>query len=440
MSWDRSDAESPLPSSLLVSALSITPVATLEGHSDRVWHVSWNPVYPNLLASCGGDCRALLWSCGVASSGVLDKTTWQQVASLEGQHERTVRHVSWSPNGAYLACASFDSTVSIWLREEEEGQGESEDGVVVGGSVGDWVVEGVLDGHESEIKSVEWLTDTVLVTASRDRNLWVWERVAEGEYECAGILSGHQQDIKYGVWAPIFNCGAAGLDVAPHVVSCSYDGSIRVWRDADVHRQEDWHCVQSLRAHEGKTVWCAAFQTYADTISETENLPKNTKRRASEGESHQKNEEEAHSNTDSTALSPCRPPCSFPLLCTSGDDASLVFYRYDKQQEKYQVVSRASGFAERSLFSVQWAPHGIPIVATASGDNSINFVGLHEDAEGIHTNILLRHTDAHLADVNSVAFSPYHGSSSEGPEDGQGLLLASGGDDHIVRLWEVRPA
>lgn len=33
---------------------------------------------------------------------------------LSGQHNRTIRSVTWAPNGKQLACCSFDATVSIW--------------------------------------------------------------------------------------------------------------------------------------------------------------------------------------------------------------------------------------------------------------------------------------------------------------------------------------
>jgi hypothetical protein len=40
---------------------SLDAVASLEGHSDRVWHVSWHPTL-DMLATCGGDRRIRLWT------------------------------------------------------------------------------------------------------------------------------------------------------------------------------------------------------------------------------------------------------------------------------------------------------------------------------------------------------------------------------------------
>lgn len=390
----------------------------------RVWNVAWHPVDPFLLAVCGSGNVVYLWSkekeapeslsSALPTVAVAEK--WRVVAALKGQHDRSIRHVSWSPSGTFLACASFDTTVSIWVRNEVGGMGSEEDV----NEVQEWVVEGVLDGHESEVKCVEWLTDTVLLTASRDRNLWVWERMDEGEYECGGILSGHSQDVKFGLFAPVIGrrfrpilLGAEdesnelSLEVPFHVVSCSYDGTVRVWRE-EVHRGEDWNLIQTLRPHGEHIVWCAAFQSpmennRLDSTFQEEN------------------------SSDSREI--------FPLLCTSSDDLSVSFYRYDLQKQKYTVIAQASGFANRSLYAVHWAPASISLVAVASGDNSLTLLGLHEDADGLHPRVVFRESDAHHADVNTVCFYP----TVLKEASGSSLLLASGGDDGAVRLWKVTP-
>lgn len=361
----------PLALSLPVEPLlrlELSLVATLQGHTDRVWCVAWCPT-ANILASCSGDKTVRLWTQTVNG--------WECATTLEGEHSGTVRYVSWSPSGEYIACASFDHTATVWRRS-------SADAV-------EFDIDGVLDGHESEVKCVEWATDNTLATCSRDHTVWVWDRIDEGEYECGGVLTGHTQDVKHCMWHIPMN--GAGR---PFLISCSYDNTVCVWCDS--HRQDDWQCVQTLRGHEA-TVWDAAFQRLDVSM-------------------------EAAQAAESGGA-----PLPQPLLCTCSDDLTIVFWKRGPDG-RFISVARSSGTAERSLYSVDWAPHGAPIVACASGDNSISLLSLSEDSEGVHVHPIHIQRDAHNADVNSVSFS-YVGSLSEG------VFLASGGDDGVVRIWRA---
>ncbi|KPI88124.1 WD-repeat containing protein [Leptomonas seymouri] len=374
----------------------VRKVATLRGHKDRVWCVRWCPTAA-VLASCSGDATVRLWSRQhntAASSGGSGESAgegegeggWRCIGTLEGEHSRTIRHISWSPSGEYIACASFDHTATVWRRNVDSDDFTFE-------------VEGLLDGHESEVKCVEWATDSMLITCSRDHTAWVWERVGEGEYECGGVLTGHVQDVKHCEFILPQN----DHDV-PLATTCGYDNTIKIWSEG--HQRDDWQCTQTLTAHEA-TVWATALQKLEVPMDEV---------RA------------AH---ESQALLPQ------PLLCSCSDDLSVIVWKRNAEG-RFVEVSRTSGFAERSLFDLDWAPHNAPVVACASGDNSFALIGVYADSEGVHSCTIARVEDAHLADVNTVSFAS-HGNllSSATDASGDGVLLATGGDDSVVHLWRV---
>lgn len=84
-----------------------------------------------------------------------------------------MRSLSFSPTGATLSTASFDSTVGIWQQAEEAG---IDDGATGTAADGEWEAVDPLEGHESECKSVEWSADgRLLASCSRDKSVWVWE-------------------------------------------------------------------------------------------------------------------------------------------------------------------------------------------------------------------------------------------------------------------------
>jgi WD40 repeat protein len=134
------------------------------GHDDRAWHVAWNPAKP-LLATCSADKSVRLYAYTTDPSPIFVLHT-----SIPTGHTKTVRGVAWSPSGHTLATASFDANIGIWQREDQGDSGEE-----VGG---EWECVTILEGHETECKSVAWSpTGTFLASCSRDKTVWVWEGV-----------------------------------------------------------------------------------------------------------------------------------------------------------------------------------------------------------------------------------------------------------------------
>lgn len=207
-------------------------VTSLEGHSDRVWHVSWCST-AELLASCGGDKTIRIWTPVTRAASGSDAAAaaapaWRCSAILEDSATRTIRAVEWSPDGHLLAAVSFDGSTHIWERDGDA-----------------FEIVATLEGHDSEVKGVAWnASGTLLATCGRDKSVWVWEVEEENEFECVAVLHGHEQDVKSVAFHP-------DRDL---LASASYDDTIRVWEEVD----DDWICVDVLKGH-SSTVWGVDF-------------------------------------------------------------------------------------------------------------------------------------------------------------------------------------
>lgn len=160
----------------------------LTGHKGRVWGATWHSK-KNTLATCGEDKTIRIW----AQEG----NRWVTKTILSDSHTRTIRHVSWSPCGQYLASASFDATTAIWDNKSGKYNYCSRFKNANRLFLGEFECNATLEGHENEVKSVAWSkSGSLLATCSRDKSVWIWEVAGDDEFECAAVLNAHTQDVK----------------------------------------------------------------------------------------------------------------------------------------------------------------------------------------------------------------------------------------------------
>jgi len=315
------------------------------------------------------------------------------LAELSG-HTEPVWCCAWSPNGKALATSSGDKHIRIWTRE---------------GSDHSWVCRQVLEGvHNRAIRSVAWSPNgKLLASASFDGTVAIWQN-EDGEFECIATLEGHENEVKCVSWsasgALLATCSRDksvwiwGADpdqdyecisvlhghtqdvkfVRWHpleelLISCSYDNSLKVWSEED----DDWYCTETMSEH-SSTVWGMDFE-----------------------------------------------PGQGQRMVSCSDDKSLVIWQRSPaadpkvQRHHWKKVGVLAAHHSRTVFSVSWSSEGC--IASGAADDAIRVFVEEKETE---FTLAVAQPRAHTADVNCVAWNPV-----------EPRLLASAGDDGLVKIW-----
>eukprot|EP01029_Cantina_marsupialis_P015447 TRINITY_DN338_c0_g1_i1.p1 TRINITY_DN338_c0_g1~~TRINITY_DN338_c0_g1_i1.p1 ORF type:complete len:494 (+),score=167.11 TRINITY_DN338_c0_g1_i1:105-1484(+) len=142
------------------------------------------------LISCSDDFTIYLWD------PVNDK---KPVARLIG-HQQIVNHVSFSPDGRYIASAGFDKKIKLW-----------------NGRTGKFIR--TLTGHVGAVYRVCWSADSRLIaSASKDATCKLWNTK---ERKALNTLPGHFDEVYALDWS---------LD-GERVASAGKDRLVKIWRN-----------------------------------------------------------------------------------------------------------------------------------------------------------------------------------------------------------------
>jgi len=142
------------------------------------------------LVSCSDDFTLIIWYPTLHKKPVLRMTG----------HMQPVTHLCFSPDGRFLASASFDKKVKLW-----------------DGRTGKFLH--TLNGHVGKVYQVSWAPDSrLLASASSDSTIKVWE--ARQPDRAKQTLSGHWDEVYALDWSPNGEMLASG----------SKDRLVKVWR------------------------------------------------------------------------------------------------------------------------------------------------------------------------------------------------------------------
>lgn len=405
----------------------------------RAWASVPNPNNLPLIATATSDKTVRVYS--------LNNFTLHSI--LEGGHERSVRSTAWKPDvrkdGALIvATGSFDGTMGLWKREEEQKDGELEMEMEIGvdgtsqkaphlerggdensdsDDAEDWEFSAVLEGQDSEIKHVAYSpSGQYLASCSRDKSIWIWEEIGdedEVEFETIAILRDHTADVKCICWRRDDGNGEV-------LASGSYDDTIRLYReDGD----GEWGEVATLTGHES-TVWSLDWEpdVFLKSESSEDSFVSPTQRLIS-------------SSADLTirvwTRVPPPPPQNKPSYFNPGIPSTM---RPAPEEETWECTATLPKVHDLPVYSISWSKTSGRIVSTG-GDGKVavyeertkgrSSVGSMIEKEWVVLSVL---EAAHGPyEINHVTWCMRFDSGKKADEE----MVITTGDDGFAKAWSL---
>jgi WD40 repeat protein len=304
------------------------------------------------------------------------------------EHASRITSVAWSPNGKYIASASYDKTVQIWNADN-----------------GQHIL--TYKGHFARVNALAWSPDsTRIASASDDRSVQVWGALT-GKLHFTH--PGHNDHVYAVTWSPDGQyIASAGADKIVHICKISTQMLVYTYRDhtdkvLTVAWSPDGKRIASAGADKLVHIWSPYIEQTRPSRSLfgtlTSRLTASIRQRPMKGHTAQ---------VHSVAWS----PDGKYLASASGDRRVLVWDMLTQHIVFFQGTS-SSGMKN----AVAWSPRG-KYLAIGSNDRVV-------DIWNTSTKSLTLTYHGHTNYVLTVAWSP------------DGTRLASAGVDRTLQVWQA---
>ena len=355
---------------------------------------------------------------------IRDAATGAVVRTLNG-HEDVVSQIAWSRDGKMIATASYDKTVKLWNAADGKpirtltghtnwvfSVAFSPDGKQLASSGYDktirvWNVKdgktlAKLSGHFATVRAVAFSPNgKTLVSGSGDRTLKVWNLASRKPVR---TLKGHKGTVRAVAFSP------DGRTIA----SAGEDNVVKLWNAAD------GSVKSTLTGHTGM-VWCVAFSPRGQTIASGgfDNRimiwdPKTGQRRKT-----------LSGHTDVVTS-----------LAFAPDMKGIVSGSYDKTLRFW--TAKQPPISE--LLTISASPQDMRCAAF-SKDGRYLAAGGHDRLAKVwdlKTGALIQVLRGHTGGIRTIAFAPKAGGSHPKAAGSHPRgLVATGGWDHSVRVWDI---
>ncbi|GAB4499720.1 MAG: hypothetical protein OHK0052_15140 [Anaerolineales bacterium] len=302
-------------------------------------------------------------------------------------HENVIWQMTISPDGHYLATASFDGTARVWnLQAANPGQNPL-----------------VLRGHEKLLRDVAFSPDSrYLATSSDDTTVRLWDLQAQNPAENPLVLRGHTAQVRAVLFSP------AGR----YLASASDDATIRLW---DLQSANPAENPQILSGH-SRVVWQLAFSPDGHYLA-SGSLDTTIRLWDMQAENPAESSRVLSGHTGFIADVEFSP--NGRLLASAGFDGTARIWNlaYPENSPEFQTVLLGH---ENVIRSLAFSPDG-NWLATASQDTTIRLWAVASD--DIQRDVLILRNHKEL--VWRVLFTP------------DSRTLVSAGFDNTLHLWDM---